>query len=187
MLAQGATTFFCEAGHYTPVTRPDMEPCRRSNVVIPGNPALAVVSWEKPGAALRFEIPPGKGDLSQAAAISLRAAVDPLSGLNKQGKGQAFSIRLTDGAGRSATVETRPDEPALRFPEGEVEVDATFGDMFTGRLPLTTVRAPISALQGVDRADIREIALLFDQAPSGSLFLADLEWVRDGQPPSRGR
>ena len=70
--------------------RPDMEPCRRSNVVIPGNPALAVVSWEKPGAALRFEIPPGKGDLSQAAVISLRAAVDPLSKLNKGARGRRF-------------------------------------------------------------------------------------------------
>jgi hypothetical protein len=177
-LAQGATTFFCEAGYYTPVTRPGTEPCRRVNVVIPGDPALAVVSWEKPGAVLRFVIPPGKGDLSQAAAISLRAAVDPLSRLNALGMGQAFSIRMTDGAGRSASMKTRPNEPALRFPEGEVAVDATFGVLFTGRLPLTSIRMPISALQGVDKADIREIALLFDQAPSGSLFLADLEWVR---------
>jgi dienelactone hydrolase len=176
--AEGVTTFFCEAGHYTPTMRPGTEPCRRANVVIPGNPALAVVSWEKPGAALRFEIPQGKGNLSQAAAISLRAAVDPLSKLNANGKGLGFSIRVTDGAGKTATLQTRRNEPALRFPEGEVVVDATFGDMFTGRLPLTTARMPVSALQGVDMTDIREIALLFDQAPSGSLFLADLEWAR---------
>jgi hypothetical protein len=181
VLAEGTTLFFCETGYYTPTMRPGSKPCRRANVVIPGNPALAVVSWEKPGAVLRFEIPQGKGDLTQAAAISLRVAVDPLSRLNEVGKGQAFSIRLTDGTGQSAIVETRPDEPALRFPEGEEVVDATFGDMFTGRLPLTTVRVPMSALQGVDKTDIREIALLFDQAPSGSLFLADLEWVRAGK------
>jgi dienelactone hydrolase len=181
VLAEGATIFFCEAGYYTPAMRPSTEACRRANVVIPGNPALAVVSWEKPGAALRFEIPPGKGDLSQADAITVRAAVDPLSKLNAAGKEQAFSIRLTDGAGHSTTVPTRPGEPALRFPQGEVVVDATFGNMFTGRLPLTTVRAPVSALQGVDRSDIREIALLFDQAPSGSLFPADLEWVQAGK------
>jgi dienelactone hydrolase len=178
--ARGIATFFCDAGHYTPTTRPGTEPCRRVNVVIPGDPALTVVSWEKPGAVLRFEIPQGKGDLSKADAITVRAAVDPLSKLNSAGKGQAFSIRVTDGAGKTATVQTRPDEPALRFPEGEVVADATFGDMFTGRLPLTTVRMPVSALQGVDRTDIREIALLFDQTPSGSLFLADLEWVRAG-------
>ena len=88
---------------------------------------------------------------------------------------------MTDGAGKTATVQTRPDEPALRFPQGKIVDDATFGDMFTGRLPLTTVRVPISTLQGVDRTDIREIALVFDQAPSGSLFLADLEWVRAGE------
>ena len=64
--AQDVTTFFCDAGHYTPTTRPGTEPCRRTNVVIPGDPALAVVSWEKPGGALRFEIPQGKGDLSRA-------------------------------------------------------------------------------------------------------------------------
>jgi hypothetical protein len=160
-------------------------------VVIPGNPALAVVSWEKSGAALRFEIPQGKGDLSRAAAITLRAAVDPLSKLNANGTEQGFSIQVKDGAGRTATVQTRSrsriapsrmaDEPALRFPQGEVVSDATFGDMFTGRLPLTTVRVPMSALQGVNKTDIREIALLFDQAPSGSLFLADLEWVRAGK------
>jgi hypothetical protein len=93
----------------------------------------------------------------------------------------AFSIRVTDAAGKTASVQTRPDEPALRFPEGEMVVDATFGDMFTGRLPLTTVRVPMSALQGVDKTDIREVALLFDQAPNGSLFLADLGWVSAGK------
>jgi dienelactone hydrolase len=55
--ADGVTTLFCEAGYYTPTTHPGTEPCRRATVVLPGDPALAVVSWEKPGAALRFEIP----------------------------------------------------------------------------------------------------------------------------------
>ena len=176
--AEGVTTFFCDAGHYTPMMRPGTEPCRRVNVVIPGQPALAVVSWAKPGAALRFQIPQGKGDLSQAAALSVRAAVDPLSKLNAKGKGQAFSIRVTDGAGKTATATTRADEPALRFPAGEVVEDKTFGSMFTGRLPLTTVRILMSALQGVDLTDIREVALVFDRTQTGSLFLGDVEGVR---------
>jgi hypothetical protein len=180
--ADGVTTFFCEAGYYTPTVRPGTEPCRRVNVVIPGDPALAVVSWEKPGAALKFAVPEGKGDLSGATAIALRAAVDPLSTLNAAGAGQGFSLRLTDGKGQSATVATRPDEPALRFPAGEVEPDALFGQLFTGRVPLTTLRAPITAFSGVDLSDIREVALVFDQTATGSLFLADLEWV---QPPVR--
>ena len=175
--AEGATTFFCDAGYYTPLVRPGTEPCRRVTVPIPGDPALAVVSWEKPGAALRFEIPEGAGDLSRAAAITLRAAVDPLSELNAPGQPQAFSIRLTDAAGKTATASVRPDEPALRFPAGEVVEDATFGPMFTGRSPLTTVRILMSALPGLDKTAIREIALVFDRTPSGSLFVGDVEWV----------
>jgi hypothetical protein len=51
-----------------------------------------------------------EGDLSQAAAISLRAAVDPLSEFNAKGKPQAFSIRVTDGAGMTATATARQSE-----------------------------------------------------------------------------
>jgi len=184
--AEGVKTFFCEAGHYTPTTHPGSEPCRRTNVSIPGDPALVVVSWEKPGATLRFQIPQGKGDLSHAATLSLRASVDPLSTLNVKDKQQAFSIRVTDGAGKTATVSTRANEPALRFPVGEVEKDQMFGDMFTGRLPLTTVRILMSELQGVDQTDIREIALVFDQTPTGSLFLSDVEWVHSAALQGQG-
>jgi hypothetical protein len=173
----GVTTFFCPEGYYTPFVRPGSEPCRRVNLTVPGQPAMAVISWEKPGAALRFALPQGKGDLSQAAAISLRAAVDPLSPLNATGKPQAFSVRLTDGAGKTASVATRPAEPALKFPPGVLEDDPLFGVHFSGRVPMTTIRLPLNAFTGVNLADIREVALVFDQAPSGSLFLGDLEWV----------
>ena len=56
MLTEGVKTFFCEAGHYTPTTNPGSEPCRRTNVSIPGDPALTVVSWENPAqhCAFRF-------------------------------------------------------------------------------------------------------------------------------------
>ena len=68
-------------------------------------------------------------------------------------------------------MPTPPEEPALRFPQGGIVNDETFGDMFIGRLPLTTIRDPMSGLlQGVDVMDIREIALVFDQKPRGSAF-----------------
>jgi dienelactone hydrolase len=176
---QDVTLFFCEAGSYTPFTRPGSEPCRRINVVIPGDPALAVVSWEKAGAALRFEIPQGKGNLSEATAISLRAAIDPMSNLNPQDKGQAFTVQLTDGAGKTAAVHTRPDEPALQFPIGKVETDkGVEGGLFSGRVPLTAVRLPVQDFAGINLSDIREMALVFDRTPSGSLFMGDVEVVR---------
>lgn len=177
--ADGVTTFFCEAGYYTPFTNPGTEPCRRVNVTIPGNPALVVVSWEQPGAALRFTLPAGTRDLRAFSAISLRAAVDPISALNAAGTAQAFSVRLTDGAGASATVLTRPDEPALVYPPGVLEEDDDFaGGLFNGLAPMTTVRLLLDDFAGVDLGDIREIAFIFDQTPAGSLFMGDLELVQ---------
>ena len=177
--ADGVTSHFCPKGFYTPAMLPGSEPCRRVNVTIPGQPSHIVVSWEKPGATLRFAVPEGAGDLSGYAALSLRAAPDPLSPLNAAGSPQAFTVRLTDGAGHTASAQTRPDEPALQFPPGSIEEDAFFeGGIFTGRVPLTTIRLALSNFAGVDLANISEIALLLDQRPNGSLFIGDLEWVR---------
>ena len=116
--ADGVATHFCPKGFYTPAMLPGSEPCRRTYVTIPGQPSHAVVSWDKPGAALRFAVPKGAGDLSGYAALSLRAAVDPVSALNADTKPQAFTVRLTDGRGKQARVSTRPDEPALSVPAG---------------------------------------------------------------------
>ncbi len=179
VVAEGVAAHFCEEGYYSPAMLPGSEPCKRVNIVIPGNPALAVVSWTESGQALRFKLPQGSGDLSGYAAVSLRAALDPLSKLNKAGDYQSFSIQLTDGAGKTATLRTRPDEPALVFPAGYTEEDSFFeGGLFSGRVPMTTIRAPLGDFSGVDLQDIRELALVFDQTPSGSLFISDVELAR---------
>ena len=176
--AKGVTTFFCEEGYYTPSMKPGSEPCKRVNLVIPGNPAMVVASWSQSGAALRFSLPEGI-DLSQFSSISLRAALDPLSPLNKAGAPQVFTIQLVDQEGNTASVHTRADEPALQFPLGEIEENDTFeGGWFTGRVPLTSIRIPFNDFVGVNFAEIREINFLFDQTPSGSLFMSDLELVR---------
>lgn len=181
--AEGVTPHFCPKGFYSAWSAPGSEPCRRNYVTVPGQPAHAVVSWEQPGTALRFALPEGSGDLSGYTTLSLRAAVDPASPLNAAGSPQAFSVQLTDRAGQRAVAQTRPDEPALAFPPGEMqEVTATETGFFTGRVPLTTIRLALSDFAGVDLADIAEIALVFDQTPSGALFLADLEWVRPLAP-----
>jgi dienelactone hydrolase len=177
--ADGVTTFFCEEGYYTPAMKPGSEPCRRVNLAVPGQPAMVVVSWSQRGNALRFALPDGQRDLSRFAAISLRAALDPLSPLNAPGQFQAFSVQVTDGAGKTAAMHTRPAEPALQFPLGKVEDDPFFeGGLFSGRVPITTVRLPLNDLEGVNLSDIRELALVFDRKPSGSLFIGDVEVVR---------
>jgi hypothetical protein len=139
---------------------------------------MIVASWSKSGAALRFSLPEGS-DLSKFSSISLRAALDPLSPLNNDGAQQAFMIQLIDKQGITASVHTRDDEPALRFPEGNKEKNDSFdGGWFTGRVPLTSIRIPLSGFAGVDLSAIQEITLLFDQTPSGSLFMSDIELVR---------
>ena len=102
-------------------------------MTVPGQPAHAVVAWEKPGAALRFALPEGAGDLSGYATLSLRAAVDPASPLNAAGSPQAFSVQVTDRAGNSATVQTRPGEPALGFPPGTMQDDSQHADWLLHR------------------------------------------------------
>jgi hypothetical protein len=176
--AEGVTTFYCELGYYTPFVKPGSEPCKRVNLVIPGNPAMIVVNWNQQGGEMRFSLP-GENDLSQFTAISLRAAIDPLSTLNDTGANQAFTVKLIDQQGNIATMRTREDEPALRFPEGYEEENDTFdGGMFTGRVPLTSIRLPLSGFAGVNLSEIREIVLSFDQTASGSLFMGDIEFVR---------
>ena len=177
--AEGVTTHFCPKGFYSANSLPGSEPCRRNYVTMPGQPSHAVVSWEESGAALRFALPEGAGDLSGYTALSLRAAVDPASPLNAAGSPQAFSVQVTDRAGNRATVQTRPGEPALGFPPGTMQDDPNMPTgFFTGIVPLTTIRLALGDFAGVDLANIEEIALLFDQTPSGALFVGDLEWVR---------
>ncbi|NJD58661.1 MAG: hypothetical protein FIA98_04595 [Anaerolineae bacterium] len=176
--AEGLILTYCEEGYYVPAMKPGSEPCKRVNLVVPGNPAMLVVSWSQKGEALHFELPE-KSDLRQFLSISLRAAVDPLSTLNKADTYQAFTIVLVDKLGNTASVQTRVDEPALQFPIGNREENDTFdGGFFTGRVPLTSIRMQLSDFTGVDLSAIREITLLFDQSSSGSLFISDFELVR---------
>jgi len=175
---EGLTITYCKEGYYVPTMKPGSEPCKRVNLVIPGNPAMIVASWSKEGGVLRFSLPEGR-DLSLFSAISLRAALDPLSPLNKDVAFQAFTIQVVDQQGNTASMQTRIEEPALRFPEGNQEQNDTFeGGWFTGRVPLTTIRIPLNNFVGVDLSAIQEIALLFDQVENGSLFISDLEIVR---------
>jgi hypothetical protein len=76
-------------------------------------------------------------------------------------------------------LHTRVDEPALHFPVGNKEENDTFeGGWFTGRVPLTSIRMLLRDSSEVDLTAIQEITLLFDQSPSGSLFISDIEVVR---------
>jgi hypothetical protein len=174
--AEGLTTTFCPEGFYSSESMQGTEACRRNLVTVPGQPAHAVVEWDAPGGALRITLPEGVGLLNFFDSLSIRTAVDPMSPLNVEGETQAFSVRLTDGAGNTAVLSTRPGEPALQFPKGAiVSPDITF---FSAPVPMTTIRFGLRDFVGVNLMDIVEVALLFDGRPGGALFLADVELLR---------
>ena len=139
---------------------------------------MALVGWSGP-AEVRFEMPAGQWEVGSHTVLTLRAAVDPLSELNAPGEPQSFSVRLTDGRGATASVVVGPDEPALQFVTGEFTEDEFFSPgLLDAVIHLTTVRIPLASFTGVDLSDIDEVALVFDQTPSGMLFVADVEVAR---------
>jgi pimeloyl-ACP methyl ester carboxylesterase len=178
LAVDGVATLLCPAGYYTPEMAPDRADCRRAQLVVPGSPALAQVSWQASGGSMALLLDEPV-DLSRAASLSLRVAVDPLSSLNPSGQAQAFSLRITDAAGKVAEVPVGADADALRYPAGITQDDEYFeGQRFTGPVPLMPVRVPLSAFAGVDLAAVTEVALVFDQTSTGTLLVADLEVLR---------
>lgn len=171
----GVSTGFCPQGYYTPEMEPGTEACNRVYFNQPGYPQQFTLRWETPGAEWRTEIPTSAVDLSSYTSLALRVALNPLSPLNRQGEGQAFSIVLSDENDIQAKVEVLD----LPYPVGEHQPSEFFeGDSFNGHVHMKTVILPLSDFPGIDLTNITEIALLFDQRDTGELFIADLELIR---------
>lgn len=170
-VAEGATLFFCPPGY---TVEAELAACRRPNFVNPANPVMAIISWSGL-AEVRFEMPTGQGEMGSYTTLTLRAALDPLSELNPADTAQSFSVRLTDGHGATASVVVGPDEPALQYVSGEFTADETFTPgLLDAIVQPTTVRVPLASFAGIDLNDVAEVALVFDQTTSGTLFIADV-------------
>ena len=170
----GVTAVFCMEGYYTPAVEPGTEPCKRVNFNQPGYPQQLVLSWEESGAEWRTAVSETHADLSTYTALQLRTVLDPLSDLNPQGEPQSFTVALIDADGNQAQVAI----PPLPYPVGERQPNDFFdGDYFTGHVHMNQIRISLEEFETADLTQISEIALLFDQSDTGSLFLADLELV----------
>lgn len=168
---------FCPEGYYVPTSEPGTEPCKRVNFNQPGYPQQMVLIWDSDDAAWRTELPDASADLSGYAVLQLRAALDPLSDLNDEGEPMSFSVEMVDGDGGRAEVSGLE----LAYPPGVRQPNEIFeGDWFTGHVTMHTVQVPLEAFEGIDISNVAEIALLFDQAPTGALFIADLELIKSG-------
>ena len=107
--------------------------------------------------------------------MQLRTALDPLSELNPAAQSQSFTIELVDSTGSRAQVVT----PPIDFPVGENQPNDFFeGGYYSGHIHMSTVRIPLNEFDGIDLTNVTEIALIFDQTASGTLFVADLVLVK---------
>ena len=165
----------CEPGYA--LAEGKMETCRlRFNQ--PGSPEELALAWNGAGGIYSLDLPEGKRDLTGYENLHLHAAVDPLNPLNEQGQPQSFSLRLTDGDGKTASV-TLKDEPALTFPAGKKGFDDYFRvDTWDNHVILSSIRVPLAAFSGVDLSNIQAISLVFDATDSGAIFVTDLELLR---------
>ncbi|MFN2107824.1 MAG: trypsin-like peptidase domain-containing protein [Candidatus Promineifilaceae bacterium] len=176
VLAENLTLTFCPQGTAVFEAGSALAACHRLAANHPGNPPQMLVTWDKPGAALRLTLPEGGIDLSGHAALHLRAVPDPLSGLNPPGENMAFTVSLTDANGQSASVPVPAAEAALAYPAGEIITGEP--QRFSGHVQMSSLRIPLAAFEGIDLAAVSEMVLNFDGRPSGAIFLADLGFVR---------
>lgn len=139
-----------------------------------GFPPQARVQWDAPDGRLSLEIPAGQGDLSDGAALHFRVLVDMFDPRNAGLDAQALRVALTDAAGNQAAVTLAPDEPALIRDRGE---RSSLWNWAYYPLRPRSVRIPLDAFQGVDRANLRRLDFIFDQTGQGSLLLSDVEFV----------
>jgi dienelactone hydrolase len=142
----------------------------------PGNPSQARFAWTTTVSA-QWEMPlDDEGvDVSQYDALHLRAALDPSDYLNAHRKRQSLRLTLTDMSGRSASVTVDDTSPALAYPPGGLNLRA-WG--WAGHAFLNSVRVPILSFRGIDLVRVRSLTLSPSGDLSGSLFVADVEFIR---------
>lgn len=144
----------------------------------PGSPGELALAWNGKGGIYSLDLPEGKRNLTGYQTLHLRAVFDPLNTLNEEGQPQSFSLHLTDGEGKTASV-TLKDEPALAFPAGKKGFDDSIKvDTWDNHGILSSIRVPLTSFTGVDLSNIQSIALVFDATDTGAIFVTDLELLR---------
>ena len=98
--------------------------------------------------------------------------------LNPQGEYQAFTVNLTDASGNSQRVIIPAGTNALaRHPGYMFETEWLNGEtqmFWAGYTPLGELRIPLSYFGDVDLSAVAEVAVIFDQTPSGAVMLSGM-------------
>jgi uncharacterized lipoprotein YbaY len=142
--------------------------------VQPGQPDQLRLSWTGPDAVFSTTLPYAAQDLSHFEMLHLRALVDPTAFLNAPQLPQSFSVIVQDADGDISKVKVPAKTPALTYRPGAPDTKI-YG--WSGLAPMSSIRIPLSAFDGVDLSRVNTIALALDGQPTGSILMADLEFL----------
>ncbi|TDD60107.1 hypothetical protein E1263_12440 [Kribbella antibiotica] len=130
--------------------------------------AATRLSWRDKTGVLKLNLPAAQRDVRKYAALSFRAAPDPVGAPKVD-----LSVRVVDGRGKAVSVPVSKVSDALTRLPGAKE----------NGLPknlLRTVRIPLSSLKGVDLRDVRSVELRTDKVAKGTVYLSDLSFSSPG-------
>lgn len=117
---------------------------------------------------VRVAVPAGQRNVRRFAALTFRAAPDPVGTPRTD-----LSVRVVDGHGRAVAVPVSAVSDAL------VRMPGSHGSGLPKNL-LRTVRIPVASLTGVDLRDVRAVELRTDRVASGSAYVSDLGFSSSG-------
>jgi hypothetical protein len=130
--------------------------------------AVTRLRWGGSNGVVRVVVPAGHRDVRRFAALTFRAAPDPVGAPRTD-----LTVRVVDGHGRAAAVPVSAVSDAL------VRLPGSHGSGLPKNL-LRTVRIPVASLKGVDLRDVRAVELRTDRVASGSAYVSDLGFSSPG-------
>jgi hypothetical protein len=129
--------------------------------------------WNNMTGNYRNDVPLAASNVSGYQAVQFRVSVNFADARNMADLAQDFRVRLTDGAGLSASVRVSNVSGALYFPPGS-----------TGPVPkvvLNTVRIPLSAFGGINLTNVRSVQFTFDERLQGAVLITDVAFASSPQ------
>lgn len=133
----------------------------------PGNSEkldLLNVKWEKENGEVKFKV---SESTSGRNKLSIYLAQDSTDALNKK-ENQAFTVVLKDSNGKSASIKLDKNTQVLKYVDGTVEFD---GKMYSNHTPMGILDIDLDEFKDIDRDNIKEVGLKFDQTKTGSIFI----------------
>lgn len=120
---------------------------------------------------------PDQKDFSEYKALTLNLIPDSSDPIYKKETGVGFTIELKDGKGKSAKIKIPKTAHAVRITPGKMDVtemEEMDYHFFTPMTPIGSIRIPLHLFKNIDRKNMKELTLYFDQEKEGSVYIESL-------------